>query len=244
MALSAGPQRRTFLPSRPAPSKFLPGSSTEDGRTHPMDPQDLIGMTRVGGASVAPDGALAVFSVREYQFEAKKWADSIYLMDLARAESMGAAELERHEHLTKLAADGSSPVFSPCGAYVAFLSARGENQTTAVWLAPARGPGEAQLLKEFPLPVGDLTWPPGAGGIIVSANVYVDAQAATEAAEAAAPPSSASSSSPSVPFDAMAATAARDKKLADGKALGGLNAVLFKRESGSTWDGSPTWLNG
>ena len=84
MALSAPHHRRNFLPSRPVPSKLQPNSNNAK---HPMDVQDLIGMTRVGGASVAPDGSLATFGVRNYDFDKKKWVDEVYLMDMAKAEA-------------------------------------------------------------------------------------------------------------------------------------------------------------
>ena len=104
-------------------------------------------MTRVGGAIVAPDGTLAVFGVREYDFEKKKWTSRLFLLDLAMAESASEEELAARAHLTQLTEDGNSPVWSPCGNFIAFLSSRGENSTSAVWIIPARGPGEARLLK-------------------------------------------------------------------------------------------------
>ena len=97
MALSAPHHRRNFLPSRPVPSKLLPNSNNAK---HPMDVQDLIGMTRVGGASVAPDGSLATFGVRNYDFDKKKWVDEVYLMDMAKAEAESEEELVAHSHLT------------------------------------------------------------------------------------------------------------------------------------------------
>lgn len=80
-----------------------------------------------------------------------------------------------------------------------------------MWIAPARGPGEARLLASFPVEVGDLEWNHGAGGLVVSAAVYVDTTGAAASGLAA-----------------MEATAARDKDLKD-DGLGGLNAVVFKR---------------
>ena len=61
--------------------------------------------------------------------------------------------------------------------------------------------------------MSDLKWHREAGGITVAANVYVD-DAALEGEGGG---------------DAMAATAKRDKALADKEALGGLDAVVFKK---------------
>jgi dipeptidyl aminopeptidase/acylaminoacyl peptidase len=220
--------RRSLLPSRPAPTRAVP-LEPETGKTVSLDAQQLISMARVGSATVSPDGILAVFEVKEYDFAEKKFDQQLWLMDLAAAETASDEELREHKHLTLLTSGAqqkftsvSSPVFSPCGQFVAFLSDR-TNETTAVWAIPVRGPGEARLLKMFPLSVSDLTWSAATGGIIVSASVYVD----VAAAEAGG--------------DAMAATAKRDKALEDGnKKLGGLNAVLFKRLPVREWD---RWLD-
>ena len=85
-------------------------------------------------------------------------------------------------------------------------------------------PGEARLLASFPIEVSNLEWNHDAGGLVVSAAVYVDATGAAASGLAA-----------------MEATAARDKVLKDdAKALGGLNAVSFKRLPIRQWD---SWLD-
>jgi hypothetical protein len=83
---------------------------------------------------------------------------------------------------------------------VAFLSDRGGDATngTAVWIAPATGPGEARLLASFPVSVDALEWHHETSAIVVAASVYVD-----DAAKG------------SSGFGAMEATAARDKALAE-----------------------------
>ena len=80
---------------------------------------------------------------------------------------MTIQERVSHAHLTPLTAgsqhafsSASDPQWSPCGKYVAFLSDRGGDKTSgsAVWIAPARGPGEARLLASFPVAVSGLEW--------------------------------------------------------------------------------------
>ena len=83
---------------------------------------------------------------------------------------------------------------------------------------PVTTPGEARVLKKFPLSVGDLEWSHEAGGIIVTASVYVDERGAAESK------------------NSMASTVARDAE----KAEGGLNAVLFRRLPIREWD---RWLD-
>ena len=174
---------------------------------------------------------MAVFEVRQYDWEAKKFDAQLWISDLEKAAAMSEEETISHSHLTQLTAgsqhgfsSASSPQWSPCGQYVAFLSDRGGDGTngTAVWIVPARGPGEARLLACFPLGVGDLEWNHDAQGLIVSAPVYVDELARGTSG-----------------LGAMEATAARDKALKDGDALGGLNAVSFRRLPIRQWD---SWL--
>ncbi|KAH8065398.1 serine-type peptidase [Aureococcus anophagefferens] len=194
---------KSLLPSKPEPPAPC-GTRELDGRA-------LIGMTRVGGAVVSPDGTQAVLHSKVYDFDAKKFDETLWLVDVA--ETSGAA-LAAHAHLTPLVkgsqhsfASANSPQWSPCGKFVAFLSNRGkEGEKTSVWTVPVAGPGEATLLKRFPVSVGDLAWE--ADGLVVSAGVYLDED------------------------DALNGTATRDDK----KAEGGLNAHVFKRLPVREWD--------
>ncbi|KAK7238980.1 serine-type peptidase [Aureococcus anophagefferens] len=194
---------KSLLPSKPEPPAPC-GTRELDGRA-------LIGMTRVGGAVVSPDGTQAVLHSKVYDFDAKKFDETLWLVDVA--ETSGAA-LAAHAHLTPLVkgsqhsfASANSPQWSPCGKFVAFLSNRGkEGEKTSVWTVPVAGPGEATLLKRFPVSVGDLAWE--ADGLVVSASVYLDED------------------------DALNGTATRDDK----KAEGGLDAHVFKRLPVREWD--------
>ena len=215
---------RTLLPSRPSPSKPAPTPLTEV-----LDGSRLVDMARVGATVISPDGSLACFEVRQYDWSTKKFDAQLWLADLQAAAAMNEAELAAHAHLTLLTAgsqhgftSASSPQFSPCGKHIAFLSDRGGDKTngTAVWITPATGPGEARLLASFPVAVGDLEWNHDSSGIVVSASVYVD-----EAARGASG------------LAAMESTAARDKALKEDES--GLNAVIFKRLPIRQWD---SWL--
>ena len=232
LAMRIAPAGRDMLPSRPAPSKAAPKYGTPAAPAV-LDGANLIDCARVGGAVTSPDGTAAVFSVRQYSWTDKKFDNQLWIADLAAASALSDEERIAHAHLTLLTAgsqheftSASDPQWSPCGKYVAFLSDRGGDKTngTAVWVAPARGPGEARLLASFPIEVSNLEWNHDAGGLVVSAAVYVDATGAAASGLAA-----------------MEATAARDKVLKDdAKALGGLNAVSFKRLPIRQWD---SWLD-
>jgi len=101
-----------------------------------------------------------------------------------------------------------------------------QEKKSSVWVLPLDGPGEASLLAEFPIAVGDLEWTDH-GGLAVAASVYVDQEAAEELAKK-------DGKSP------LEMTAARDKALADDDALGGLNAVIYDRLPIREWD---RWLD-
>lgn len=232
---------RSTLPSRPVPWLTSRENIDGDGVTNVshdanhkkvLDAARLIGMTRVGSAVVSPNGKSAVFHVSDYDFDAKKSNQQLWLADLALAATLGDDAIRRHDHLRKLAegkhhdwASVSSPQFSPCGKHLAFLSNRKDKEKTCVWVLPLDGPGEASLLAEFPISVGDLEWT-DRGGLAVSASVYVDQRAVDEDIVARKGP--------------MTAAADRDKALADDDAQGGLNAVLYRKLPVREWD---RWLD-
>jgi len=237
--------RRALLPSRPTPLRDINTNSSskkEDEKKQKedlkekvlLDAERLIGMERVGGVSISPDGTLAAFGVRKYDFDDKKFDEQLWLADLTKMSTTEKADslsssLSYLQKLTSGSQHGwssaNTPRFSSCGKHIAFLSNRNSNEKkTSVWILPVRGPGEATLLKEFPLSVGDLEWSHEVNGIIVSASVYVDDHDEKKDDE----------------IDIMKATAARDEKIAKSEEDGGLNAVLYKRLPIREWD---RWLD-
>jgi len=235
--------RRSLLPSRPKPLREETTKKSADAATTKnekvlLDAERLIGMKRVGAASISPDGTLAAFEVKQYDFETKKFDDQLWLADLTKATAAASDDdgsSSSSTYLQKLTSgsqygwtSANTPKFSPCGNYIAFLSNRNnEEKKTSVWMLPVRGPGEARLLKEFPLSVGDLEWSHEANGIIVSASVYVDKDEEED-------------KEGNDKNNSMKTTAARDKKIAEDEENGGLNVVLFKRLPIREWD---RWLD-
>ena len=220
---------RDLLPFRPVP--FLDKNNDLE-KNVPLDPRRLIGMTRIGDVDVSPDGRLAVFKIRDYDFDEKRYNNQLWLADLEAAGSMSELELRGHSHLQQLTRGWTtvdSPNFSPCGNYVAFLSDRptgggGGIKKQAVWILPIKQRGEARLLREFPVSVGDLDW--SRNGITVSASVYIDNESKDNSSDE--------------DFNPMKMTADRDDVLKDKDAMGGLDAVLYKRLPIREWD---KWLD-
>jgi len=239
--------RRALLPSRPKPLRDTSSSSKKkeekksDGveKKLLLDAERMIGMERVGGVSISPDGTLAAFEVNKYDFDSKKFDNQLWLADLtkmsttAKTDSLSSS-LSYLQKLTSGSQYGwssaNTPRFSPCGMYIAFLSDRNSKEKkSSVWILPVRGPGEATLLKEFPLSVGDLEWSHDVNGIIVSASIYVDDDA-----------DDTYDDKKKGEDDVLKSTAARDEKIAKSEEDGGLNAVLYKRLPIREWD---RWLD-
>lgn len=176
----------------------------------------MIGMVRVGAAAVSADG-LAVFAAKTYDFEAGKYDEQLYLIDIAAALACSESERHTHGHVTRLTGTkhkkNNTPQLSPDGAHVAFLSDRGGSMQ--VFVLPLRGPpGEAQQLTDLADDVGDLVWH-ASGAMLCSAGVYVDGEASE---------------------DPIQATAERDKAAKESKA----SALLFSSLPVRQWD---RWLD-
>ena len=248
---------RSVLPSRPVPwvsqsqSRNKPGDAlvsssdgaSSDGASSPrvLDAARMIGLKRVGAVAVAPDGKRAVVHVSEYDFETKKSVQQLWSADLELAATLSDEALRNHEHLRRIAdsrqqdwASLSSPKFSPDGKRLAFLSNRptkeNKDKKTSVWTLPMDGPGEASLLAEFPMGVGDLEWTEH-GGLAVAASVYVDREAMDELDKPC---------KDGLTKNLLRITADRDEALKDDDKTGGLNAVLYKRLPIREWD---RWLD-
>ena len=71
---------RTLLPSRPSPSKPAPTPLTEGPTV--LDGSRLVDMARVGATAISPDGSLACFEVRQYDWSTKKFDAQLWLADL------------------------------------------------------------------------------------------------------------------------------------------------------------------
>ncbi|MEO8161273.1 MAG: S9 family peptidase, partial [Arenimonas sp.] len=112
---------------------------------------DVHRLRDVAEPSLSVDGRWLLYSVSSHDL-----ANDVVVSEVWRVGFDGGAE----RRLTNAAPASSwAPQASPDGKWIAFLSDRGEEQTTQVWRMPADG-GEAELLSAFPGGVSEFDWAP------------------------------------------------------------------------------------
>jgi len=135
----------------------------------PITVDDLWAMGRVSDPQVSPDGQFVVFSSTRYDMEKNKGETAIYRVPVAG----GVAR-----RLTATGASCSRPRFSPDGAWLHFLSARGGS--AQVWRLPLTGGGEAEPVTSLPVVVTGYHPAPDGKHLLVTARVYPDARTMEE----------------------------------------------------------------
>jgi dipeptidyl aminopeptidase/acylaminoacyl peptidase len=128
---------------------------------HPITFDDMIRMDRVGEPQVSPDGKWVAYTVATPDMDANRSASNIWL-----ASTEGGAPIQ----LTQSGHD-SSPVWSPDGKTIAFLSSRaGESQ---VYLLSMEG-GEAHPWTHLSTGADIVKWSPDGKTIAFTSSVYPD----------------------------------------------------------------------
>src|ERR1700721_4191647 len=95
------------------------GAMAQTGAKHAITFDDMIQMHRVGEAQVSPDGKWVLYTVSTPDMDANRGVSNIWIVP-----TTGGASLQ----LTQSGHD-SSPVWSPDGKTIAFLSSRsGDSQ--------------------------------------------------------------------------------------------------------------------
>jgi dipeptidyl aminopeptidase/acylaminoacyl peptidase len=122
--------------------------------------EDFYRVRSVGDVQVSADGARAAYTVTTNDLPHGKRATQVWLMDLGTA---------RVRQLTQGDAGGSSPIFSPDGRSVAFVS--GRDGDANLFLLPLDG-GEAKALTHLSTGVSDPIWSPDGKWIAFASDVY------------------------------------------------------------------------
>src|SRR5712691_7315801 len=133
----------------------------QDSSKHPITFADMIGMHRVAEPEISRDGKWVAYTVTTPDMEANRGASNIWIVSTA-----GGAEMQ----LTRSGHD-SSPVWSPDGKTLAFLSSR--NGGSQVYLLSMDG-GEAHPLTKLSTGADMVKWSPDGKTIAFTSTVYPD----------------------------------------------------------------------
>jgi len=128
---------------------------------HPIAFDDMIKMHRVAEPQISPDGKWVAYTVATPDMDANRNATNIWMVSTAGGTP---------QQLTQSGHD-SSPVWSPDGKTIAFLSSRsGDSQ---VYLLSLEG-GEAQKLTKLSTGADIVKWSPDGKTIAFTSSVYPD----------------------------------------------------------------------
>jgi dipeptidyl aminopeptidase/acylaminoacyl peptidase len=132
-----------------------------------MTPEDLWATERVGNPAVSPDGKWIVFPVTRYSVETNKGNSDLWLLP---ADGSAAAR-----QLTWNEGSDTSPVFSPDGQRIAFVSKR-DDKPAQIYVLPLDG-GEARPVTDLPVDADDPRWFPDGQRIGFIARTWPDLDA-------------------------------------------------------------------
>jgi len=133
----------------------------QDGSKHPITFTDMIGMHGVAEPEISRDGKWVAYTVATPDMDANRGASNIWIVSTA-----GGAEMQ----LTRSGHD-SSPVWSPDGKTLAFLSSR--SGVSQVYLLSMEG-GEAHPLTKLSTGADIVKWSPDSKTIAFTSSVYPD----------------------------------------------------------------------
>jgi dipeptidyl aminopeptidase/acylaminoacyl peptidase len=135
--------------------------SAQEAAKHPIAFDDMIKLHRIAEPQVSPDGKWVAYTVATPDMEANRNASNIWLVPMAGGSPI---QLTQSGHDT-------SPVWSPDGKTLAFLSSRsGDSQ---VYLLSMDG-GEAHALTKLSTGADIVKWSPDGKTIAFTSSVYPD----------------------------------------------------------------------
>ncbi len=136
-------------------------SSAFAAEKRPLTPADLWAIKRVGSPALSPDGKTVVFTVQEWSVDKNKSTSNLWLVDVTGGEP---------RRLTTANASDGSPVWSPDGTRIAFLSKRGDDENASLYVLRRDG-GEAEKILELPYPLATPKWMPDGKAVVVQTKV-------------------------------------------------------------------------
>ena len=156
-----------FAADPPPPAATEAETGSDEVVTHPMTPEDLWAMERVGLGAVSPDGRSAAFAVTAYSVDKNKGNSDLWLVP-----TDGTAPPRR---LTWNEETDGSPSWSPDGKSIAFVSKRGgdKDKPAQLYLLSLEG-GEAQPLTDLPVSPSAAKWSPDGARLFFGASTFPD----------------------------------------------------------------------
>ena len=136
-------------------------AAAQSAAKHPITFDDMIHMHRVGGAVISPDGAWVAYAVSTPDMEANRSVTNIWAV---RTSGGDAVQLTSSGH-------DSSPVWSPDGKTLAFLSSRDGN--SQVYFLPMDG-GEAREVTHLSTGADIVKYSPDGKTLAFTSSVYPD----------------------------------------------------------------------
>jgi dipeptidyl aminopeptidase/acylaminoacyl peptidase len=136
-------------------------AAAQSAAKHAITFDDMIHMHRVGGAVISPDGAWVAYAVSTPDMDANRNASNIWAV---RTSGGDAVQLTSSGH-------DSSPVWSPDGKTLAFLSSRDGN--SQVYFLPMDG-GEAREVTHLSTGADIVKYSPDGKTIAFTSSVYPD----------------------------------------------------------------------
>jgi len=130
----------------------------------PLTVEDLWAMQRVGSPAVSPDGTWMAFTVTAWSMAENRSFPDIWL---ASVEGTDAPR-----RLTSNKGPDSSPVWSPDGNRLAYVSKRGDDPAQ-LFVLPLAG-GEPEQVTELPAGVADPHWLPDGKRVAFLASTWPD----------------------------------------------------------------------
>jgi dipeptidyl aminopeptidase/acylaminoacyl peptidase len=140
--------------------------------SRPLDVHTLWKLHRIGGLSLAPDGARAVCSVTSYDMDKNSSSTALWLLS-----TLGGAPRQ----LTRCGGKDGQAAWSPQGDRIAFVAKRKQegrpDKTPQLYLIAPDG-GEAQRISDFGPGIESFKWMPDGKRILFEAWVWPDLKGA------------------------------------------------------------------